>query len=877
MWESAQFGVPPPPDPPVQHVFNLTLDREDDRPRREAAPHQVQALADMARWISTPTTQPRGAIVVLPTGGGKTFTAVRFLCTDALSRGAKVLWLAHTHHLLEQAVGAFGKADGTSPYANETAWIDEPKAALRLILVSGAIGHSRIHEVRPDHDVFVSTLPTAARALRDQHPALLAFLDAAHDNLIVVFDEAHHAPAPTYARLIEALRARVPGMILLGLTATPHYADENRRGWLPRLFPQGIIHQSRTSELMASGILARPFFEHVPTTVAPRFSEREFAKWASSYRDLPESVITELAENSGRNDLIADTYLRHREKYGRTIVFADRWVQCDYLREALRKRGVPADVVYSHSTVDTSGAETRNRRTADANDRALHAFRAGQIDVLINVRMLTEGTDVPQVQSVFLTRQTTSPVLLTQMIGRALRGPKFGGTREARIVSFVDDWTVPITWADPVGKLEGGGTDDTSSTRTERAPILLLSIELVRAFSRELSSVTTSPTATYLSHMPVGWYRAEYDARREDSEDIEQRTPLVMVTDVLRPGYERFVSHLTSATDLAALERLQSDELALDDVRDLLEQWVELAFEHAAPDHTLLIDLLHLARHVAQNGVAPQFFEFTEREEHDLDALASRSIERNHGPTAIREAIRMEFERPDRFWRALYPNFGLFSRHFLMSQERLLAANDAPAVPRAPRAPSVVVTPAAPREPDDAIKRAVRARDGQRCLCCSSTRRLQTDHIIPSYLGGPNTLENLQTLCALCNSNKSVNEFNFRRHTSPLKEPAPFVLQVIPKALDAGNMEEWQQFVRRSVNFLYQCAAVEDVQTPRAGPNSGHWTVRLYPGNDARWMRAAHRRELCEQIADDRDTFGLRGPYSITVEGVSARLHARTS
>ena len=41
--------------------------------------------------------------------------------------------------------------------------------------------------------------------------------------------------------------------------------------------------------------------------------------------------------------------------------------------------------------------------------------------------MLTEGTDVPDVDTVFLTRQTTSKILLTQMIGRALRGPKFGG------------------------------------------------------------------------------------------------------------------------------------------------------------------------------------------------------------------------------------------------------------------------------------------------------------------------------------------------------------------------------------------------------------------------------------------------------------------
>jgi len=41
--------------------------------------------------------------LVLPIGGGKTFTAQRFLTTLPLSQGHKVIWLAHTYHLLNQA------------------------------------------------------------------------------------------------------------------------------------------------------------------------------------------------------------------------------------------------------------------------------------------------------------------------------------------------------------------------------------------------------------------------------------------------------------------------------------------------------------------------------------------------------------------------------------------------------------------------------------------------------------------------------------------------------------------------------------------------------------------------------------------------------
>jgi superfamily II DNA or RNA helicase len=50
--------------------------------------------------------------------------------------------------------------------------------------------------------------------------------------------------------------------------------------------------------------------------------------------------------------------------------------------------------------------------------------------VLINIKILTEGTDIPDVQTVFITRETTSDILLTQMIGRALRGPRMGGQKK---------------------------------------------------------------------------------------------------------------------------------------------------------------------------------------------------------------------------------------------------------------------------------------------------------------------------------------------------------------------------------------------------------------------------------------------------------------
>ena len=72
------------------------------------------------------------------------------------------------------------------------------------------------------------------------------------------------------------------------------------------------------------------------------------------------------------------------------------------------------------------------------------AYREGKVKVLVNVNILTEGVDLPQTKTVFLARPTVSTILMTQMIGRALRGEAAGGTSSAYIVSFVDNWNEHI-------------------------------------------------------------------------------------------------------------------------------------------------------------------------------------------------------------------------------------------------------------------------------------------------------------------------------------------------------------------------------------------------------------------------------------------------
>lgn len=321
-------------------------------------------------------------MLVLPTGGGKTFTAVRFLCHNPIAQGYKVLWLAHTHHLLEQALEGMQRDVGQ---------ITEPKKKLSVRMVSGTIGHNRVHEIKTTDDVLICTLQTITNAYRAHHKQLFAFLQAAGDKLCVVFDEAHHAPAYSYRTLLHNLRLRHPHMLLLGLTATPTYSDTRKQGWLHQLFPQGILHQVTPQELMAAGVLAKPIFEEHRTNFATEFDERQYQQWRGTYRDIPEDIITQLAQSQERNLFIAETYAANREAYGKTIIFADRWFQCDQLRGFLRARGVRADVIYTHIDADPGGVEARNKRARDENHTILAAFHRNELDVLINVRMLTEA------------------------------------------------------------------------------------------------------------------------------------------------------------------------------------------------------------------------------------------------------------------------------------------------------------------------------------------------------------------------------------------------------------------------------------------------------------------------------------------------------
>lgn len=815
------------------------------RPAKLPAPHQNEAFAKLNAWYAGQARAGDGGILVLPTGAGKTFTAVHFLCNGPLSDGYKVLWLAHTHHLLEQAYRCFD--------ASALGHIREPLGKLELRVVSGTPGHHPPRDIRPTDDIVIATLQSITNAHRDRLSQLRAFIKAAGSKLLVVFDEAHHSPAPSYRKLL--LDLQQSGAQVLGLTATPTYGDESKKGWLKKLFPRGILAQARVSELIAAEVLARPRFIRTPTSVVPDFNEADYQKWLGTYRDIPEAVIEHLAKNRERNAFIAETYVRNRKEYGKAIIFADHWYQCEAIVEALRKRQVRAGAVYSHVDATLSSVSARRKRDRDENARVLEQFRNNELDVIVNVRMLTEGTDLPDAQTVFLTRQTTSQILLTQMVGRAMRGPKFGGTAEANIVSFIDDWRQAIRWAE-YDQLENGRADDDVQVSSKRPPLLLISIDLVKRLSRQLDSGINVAPAPFTSLMPLGWYRVTFDACTPGGDEIESRDHLVMVFEDERKGFEALIAELVKKSAPALAE----ESVDFEEQRPALEALRAKHFSEVSRSPSdLLFDILQVARHVAQGHGVPEFFDFEARKDHDLDAVAQGYIAGDLGPRAIYDALRIEYERKDRYWRTLFHRFEQFRQQYEACQARLLFEADGVKLGPAPTlgpAPSFA-------EPDEGVKAQVKRRDGNRCLACGGTRKLQADHVVPAYRGGANDIDHMQTLCATCNRRKGTRTISFMTQRQALSAP-PTVLERFDDPEDPTNREHWERFLRRTINFTYRCAAVSEVRVGGRGEGYYNWEVELVDGNPAGWLKP-HLRGLFTRINQLRVDAGKPEVERITI------------
>jgi len=151
-------------------------------------------------------------------------------------------------------------------------------------------------------------------------------------------------------------------------------------------------------------------------------------KALSSEKDLTASQLKKIGENSQRNLKIIVECERIFKKHKRVIVFASSVEQSDALAAVLSSRG--------HNAVSV----TKNTSPYD-RDKFINEFKNedNSFKAIFNFGILTTGFDAPKTSAVVITRPTTSLVLYSQMVGRALRGEQAGGNKSAEVYTVLDE------------------------------------------------------------------------------------------------------------------------------------------------------------------------------------------------------------------------------------------------------------------------------------------------------------------------------------------------------------------------------------------------------------------------------------------------------
>ncbi|MGR3568147.1 MAG: DEAD/DEAH box helicase, partial [Pseudooceanicola nanhaiensis] len=302
---------------------------------------------------------------VAPTGAGKTIM-LSAVTGEMIADGAKACVLAHRDELTAQNRSKFQRV--------------VPGVATSVIDAT---------EKSWGGQVAFAMVPTLARA---SNLADMPRLD------LLVVDEAHHAVADSYRRIINRVREVNPDARIFGVTATPNHGD--KKG-LREVF-DNVADQVRLGELIASGHLVPP-----RTFVIDVGVQDELRSVRKTMADFDMAEVAGIMDRAP----VTDEVIRHwKEKAGdrQTVVFCSTVAHAEHVTDAFRAAGVSAALIHGDLA-----AETRKAILAD--------YAAGDIRVIVNVAVLTEGWDHPPTSCVVLLRPSSYKSTMIQMVGRGLR------------------------------------------------------------------------------------------------------------------------------------------------------------------------------------------------------------------------------------------------------------------------------------------------------------------------------------------------------------------------------------------------------------------------------------------------------------------------
>lgn len=351
-------------------------------------------------------------LVALPTGTGKTFV---FAHLPKLFEGGKTLVLAHREELLDQAAATIRTVNPGLKVGIEQA---ERRASKRSDVVVASIQTLTVSKGR------------LARWSRDSFQS-------------IVIDEAHHATAASYLKILahfglapdpEQLKLDMKGLEtkqraaatrkrfgefrpdesapnLFGFTATPGRTDKRGLEWIF----DDIVFSRTILEMMEAEWLCK--IRGLQLDTDSDISGVKVRAGEFAVGELAKEVNT-----PARNKLAVAGYKKYA-KGRQALAFAVDVAHAQDLCTAFVAAGVKADYV-----IGATASELR-RETVDS-------YKNGEIDVLVNCMVLTEGFDAPNTSCLVMARPTKSQLLYTQMLGRGTR--LAAGKEDLLVIDLVD-------------------------------------------------------------------------------------------------------------------------------------------------------------------------------------------------------------------------------------------------------------------------------------------------------------------------------------------------------------------------------------------------------------------------------------------------------
>ena len=438
-------------------------ERQAKRPVQEPWPLQAEAIEDAIEGLSN---HHRGRLV-MACGTGKTFTSLR-IAEQVVAEGGRILFAAPTIALVSQA---------------RREWLRQTTRSLRCIVVCSdptAGGRNENEDIRiSELECPVSTDPAEiARALQGDDPTRVIFCTY-HSLRRVTEAQADHG-APEFDLAIADEAHRTTGALWKARRSNgarkvdfQEFHDDERLHARKRLYMTAtprIYTQHSKSRLASKGIdVIDMGDQHV---YGPEFHRLPFAKAVehrllSDYRVIVLGVsqasvtpglrrrLEALDTSTGRrstpttndmtrvlgvslavNGVTEGTSLEQPGKLPRTLAFANsiprsKWyagslMESEVLRATTRRMrdGRAMKVVARHLDASASALQRNQELRALA-----HADRDGECRIVCNVKLFTEGVDVPQLDAVAFLDPRDSQVDVVQAVGRVMRkapGKRFG-------------------------------------------------------------------------------------------------------------------------------------------------------------------------------------------------------------------------------------------------------------------------------------------------------------------------------------------------------------------------------------------------------------------------------------------------------------------